>query len=125
MSWSKLAVLIMLLTVMIVTSIFGSHFGFTVRGVEFGGTPVQKYEVTEHQGLIGKYYTYINEDGNLVYSSRNPNESDLPGDMMAFVFGVLGYQIDGMPAIFTFLFWIMTFIILYIVVTAFLPGGGD
>lgn len=99
MNWSRLAILTLLFVIIFTVSIFGGRFGYTVNGVPQGGT------------VEGK-----------------------PGILMAIIWGwnalqfffdMIFFQVDGMPEVFSFIFLLMALISIYILVSLFLPGGGD
>ena len=117
MSWSKIAVLALLLVVMFTVSAFGSYFGYTVSGVPKAGaiSGGEIYEVV-HIHDVGDYEML--PDGT--YQLKEPG---LLEGMSGFVGDMLTFKVDGMPDLFSYIFIIMIVLVLYILICLFKPGG--
>lgn len=124
MHWSKIAVFLCLLTIIFTVGEFGSHFGYSVHGVPVG-KPLTA--VPDNPSNPNTTYTVYFQDGTTQDMTMAEIQKSLNSKPSAL--GYLGalatFSIDGMPAWMTFVFYLFILGALYIVISIWLPGGGD
>ena len=98
MSWTRLSVTTMFLVIILVVSVFGGHFGYSVNGVPQGGL------VEGQPGILGALSWGWNAIG--------------------FYFSMMTFQIDNVPVEVNIVFLVINIITLLMIVSLFLPGGG-
>lgn len=129
MNWSKLAVLVCLFIIVFTTSIFGAYFGYTVEGVPKGIDIEKKVKTGYSIGDLatGQYVKDLVSGGGVkdFGKTEEPGFTDLIGHAAGFFFDMIFFRVDGMPELFSGVFLLMGFVMLYILITMFLPGGGN
>jgi len=92
MALSKYSLLLGLLIVMVVTGLFGSHFGYTVNGVPQGGVLME-----EAPGVLGIF--------SWVWSG------------ITFMFQMVTFRVDGMPIFIGVIFGVMSVMVVFLIVS--------
>jgi hypothetical protein len=109
MNITKYGIIFLFLVIIFTVSLFGGHIGFKVDGVPQGGD-ITDITQERHEGFWW----------NVVYFWHLEGVADfltVAWNGMSFLFNMLLFRIDGMPVVFSAIFWIMSFMVLIVIVS--------
>jgi len=113
MNVSKTGLLIALLFIMMVTGLFGTHFGYTVQGQPQGGAAASIPEYESCSGgsgidlffcRIGAFFINVGRGLGWFFNS------------IGFLFRLVTFQVDGMPVFVSSIFVVISVLAVWLIV---------
>lgn len=121
MNWTKLAILLMMLTVALVVGQMGVHMGFNVNGVP------QTKSFSKISPIPGsdKYIVYFDDGTTATMTMAEIHKlAKSTPSAIDYLWHLASFSIDGIPSWLSIIFIVFLIAMLYIVFSIFLPGGG-